>query len=82
MLSEIDRKEIIDIIKLTVNGKIDRLHTKVDNHHIEMEAFITRLDPVIDAMGWLSTTRRAVTWIGGIAGSLAAVFTLNNIFQK
>ena len=82
MLSEKDRKEIIEIIQLTVNGKIDRLHIKVDAQQESLDTFIKKLDPVIDAMGWLNTTKKMIAWVGGIAGSLAAIFALSNLFQR
>jgi hypothetical protein len=81
MLSDKDREEIKEIIQLTVNGKIDKLHVKVDGQRDDLNLFIAKLDPVIDAMGWLNTTKRAVTWVGGLAGSIAAVFALQNYFN-
>lgn len=81
MLSDNDREEIKEIIKLTVNGKIDKLHDKVDRQKEDFDILISKLDPVIDAIGWLNTTKRAVTWVGGVAGSVAAVFALQNYLK-
>lgn len=81
MLSKEDRDDIISIIKLTVNGKIDKLHDKVDGQQDQLNSFIQKLEPVIDAVSWINTSKRAVTWMGGVAASVAAIFALNNYLK-
>lgn len=80
-LSKQDREEIVGIIKLTVNGKIDGLHEKVDNQQTNLAAFIEKLDPVIEAMGWLNTTKKVTTWVGGLAISVASIIALGKYFN-
>ena len=73
-LSTKDKEEIVTIIKTTVNGKIDRLDQKLEAHLIKM-------DPVIDGLAWLSSSRQFVLWVGGIAASVASIIAAINIFR-
>lgn len=75
-LSKKDTEEIVLIIKTTVNGKIDKMDQKLEEHCSEHMAFIEKLDPVIDGLQWLNTTRRFVLWAGGIVASIAGILTI------
>lgn len=73
-LSTKDKDEIIAIIKITVNGKIDSLDQKLDAH-------LEKMDPVIDGLAWLSSSRKFILWVGGIAASVASIIAAINILR-
>ena len=66
-LSTQDRKEIADIIRHTVNGKIDQLSLR----HERLEQ---RLDPIIDGLKWIEVTRKFVIWVAVPTTALIALF--------
>lgn len=47
---EIIKEVIRDEIKITVNGKIDRLNSQ--------------LEPLLLGLGWIQTTQRFIKWTG------------------
>lgn len=53
-----------DEIKVTVNGKIDNLTKMLDNHIAEHDKLTEKLDPLVDAVRWINTSRKFVVWIG------------------
>lgn len=80
-LSKLDRDEITSMIKVTVNGKIDKMSDKLDQH-IDMHSSIqTELTTVVDAIRWINTTRKFILWIGATAAAVASFFTLGNYFK-
>ena len=58
-LSKQDKKEIIEIIVKTVNGKIDKLDAKLDAHLTEISTFID---------GWrgAKVIGNTIKWIAGV----------------
>jgi hypothetical protein len=75
-LSKLDREEIKGIIKLTVNGKIDRIDEKLDAHIETHSKIANELEIVVDAVKWISTTRKFVLWVGGFFGSVGTIVAL------
>lgn len=66
-LSVKDKEELVGVIKLTVNGKIDKLNEKLDKH-------IENMEPVIDGLHWIESTRKFVLWVGAPIGAVLAFF--------
>ena len=69
-LSTEDRKEIVDIITLTVNGKIDRLDRKFTEHQDEMA-------PIVEGWKTVKNGRNFIVWIGAplaVMGAMLAFF--------
>lgn len=66
-LSEEDKKEIADIIKATVNGKIDALSRKVE--------------PITDIFEtWSHLKAQAMFWIGGLLALGGAIQALQALW--
>lgn len=65
-LSTQDRKEIANIIKQTINGKIDNLTIR----HDKLEQ---KLDPLIDGLQWIETTRKFIIWVAVPVTALIAL---------
>ncbi len=42
-------KQIQETIEITVNGKIDKISTKIDEHNTKHEADMVRILPVLEA---------------------------------
>ena len=53
-----------DEIKFTVNGKIDRLNEKFDKHIAEHDKLAEKIDPLVDAVRWINSSRKFIIWIG------------------
>ena len=70
-LSQEDKKEIVEIIQTTVNGKIDRLSDKFDVHAKEMA-------PIRQGWETVQNGRRFIIWI---AAPLAAIGALISFFK-
>jgi len=51
------RDTVHTTIKEVVNGKIDKLSDKLDEH-------IRVMEPVKDALSWVNTTQKFVKWTG------------------
>lgn len=75
-LSNTDREEIGQLIRTVVNGNIIRLEGKLDGHIEKHEEIYTELTAIVEAVQWINTSKRFITWFGGIAGGLAATWTL------
>lgn len=82
-LSNEDREEIANTIRLVVNGNIKRIEEKLDGHierHNEMaelySGIIDNLKPVADAVEWINTTKKIVLWVGGIAAAIGGILAL------
>lgn len=67
-LSKTDREEIIDIIRLTVNGKIDRLTISLEDHKEEMK-------PIVDGWRTVSLGRNFILWISATLASIGIIVT-------
>lgn len=74
-------RQLLDVvekkIQTTVNGKIDKMNEKLDKHVTEHEQLMDKLDPIVDAVQWINTTKNYVMWISGLiaaVGSAIAVF--------
>jgi hypothetical protein len=72
-LTNEERKEIQEIIKLTVNGKIDRLTNLVETH-------IVTVAPVVEAVMWINSTRKFLLYFSSIAIAIASFVTLYKLF--
>lgn len=51
------RAAVREEIRSTVNGKIDALSKKLDDH-------IVLMAPVKDALNWVNTTQKFIKWTG------------------
>ena len=65
------RQEITTTIKLVVNGKIDRITEKLDNHmdsaqsHWEKSnSFMTEMVPLQDALHTVQSLNKFIKWLG------------------
>ncbi len=87
-LSNEDRQEIANTIKLVVNGNIKRVEDKLDGHiekHTELlikhQELITNLEPVVEAVQWINTTKKAAVYFGGfilaVGGLIGSITALN-----
>jgi hypothetical protein len=82
-LSNHDREEISNTIRLVVNGNIKRVEQKLDAHienHTQLvtvyEKIADDLKPVAEAVGWINTTRKFSLWISGFVLAIAGVLTI------
>jgi len=67
-LSHEDRQEIVDIITLTVNGKIDQLNQKFSEHKEEME-------PIVKGWRTVNNGRNFIIWVGAPLAVIGAIVT-------
>lgn len=79
-LSTQDREEISLTIRTVVNGNIKRVEEKLDNH-IEthdkaFEGVFKTLEPVVEGVRWINTTRKFVLWIAGFAIAITGTLTI------
>jgi len=70
-LSPEDRQEIADIVKETVNGKIDRLSESFSEHKEEME-------PIVKGWRTVNNGRNFIVWVGA---PLAVIGTIVTFFK-
>lgn len=83
------REEIAQSIKINVNGKIDRIENKMDNHNLSHENDMARIMPVIEAYEnnerRLEDAKATGKFIGGAIAFGTAVgmlyLTIKQIFQ-
>jgi hypothetical protein len=80
-LSKLDREEIKDIIKITVNGKIDKIDAKLDKHIETHGEAAAELRTVVEAVRWIGSTRKFVLWIGGLFGSIGTIVALFKVID-
>lgn len=80
-LSAEDREEITNLIKVVVNGNIKRVEEKVDRNAEQHLILIERLNPIVEAVMWINTTRKALLWIASIAVSIASTLSLYNLLK-
>lgn len=79
-LSVEDREEITNIVKTTVNGKIDKMNDKLDVHIEQHNSVVDEIRVVIEAVQWINSTRKFMIWGGGIVAALVSYFAFwNNI---
>jgi hypothetical protein len=78
---EVMRSEIAFAVKMNVNGKIDNLSSKIDDHNTKHEKDMERMMPVIEAFEGaqddLRTARkggRVVLWIAAAITSLGGAY--------
>lgn len=74
---------LVKTIKETVNGKIDRLHEKVDAHNASHEAdmkevkgHIEEVKPILEAYNGTKAVGNLIKWVGGIILTVAATWAL------
>lgn len=73
------REAVREQITITVNGKIDKLNTKVDNLISDFSAYKEENQPMTDLFKAANTGRKAVIWI---STTLAAVGTIYYSIKK
>ena len=79
-LSTQDREEISLTIRTVVNGNIKRVEEKLDNH-IEnhdkaFEDVFKTLEPVVEGVQWINTTRKFSLWVAGFVVAIAGAVTI------
>jgi ATP-dependent 26S proteasome regulatory subunit len=81
-------KSISDNIKITVNGKIDKIALNVTDlgEHLKqqdlaIETINNKIKPVVGSMEWFSTTVRLFLWIGGIAAAAYGILRVLEILK-
>ncbi len=62
-----------DEIRVTVNGKIDNLTKMLDKHIAEHDKLSEKLDPLLDAVRWINTSRKFIVWIGVPVATVGAM---------
>lgn len=77
---------IAEAVKVTVNGKIDKISTKLDEHIQQHEQDRKDLQPMIEAFkgkSWLSKQIvSSVIVLGGFGGLMAGIAEIFNLFIK
>lgn len=73
-LSKQDKEEITLLIHTVVNGNIRRVEDKVDRLN-------SNIDPLIEAVAWITTTKKVVIWVSGFVVSIASVVASLNIIR-
>ena len=73
-----DREEIIDVIRHTVNGKIDKLDAKLQVHMDKHDEQWDQVRPVVEGFQGAKVVGNSFKWLGGIALTAAALFALFN----
>ena len=75
-----DRTFIENVIKTTVNGKIDRLTDKVDQHHAKHEEdmrdvreHIEQTRPIIEAYQGGKALGSLAKWVAGVGAALIVI---------
>ena len=81
-MSPEDREAIVAVIKETVNGKIDRLTDKMDEHNRthetdmkEVRAHIEETKPIIDAYKGSKVLGEFIKWVAGVGAALLLVWS-------
>ncbi len=80
-LSVEDREEITNIVKTTVNGKIDKMNATLDVHIEQHNSVVDEIRVVIEAVQWINSTRKFMVWVGGIAAAVASFFAVLNLLK-
>lgn len=73
-LSKEDREEITILIHTVVNGNIRRVEEKVD-------LLNSNINPILEAVMWVNTTKKVTVWVAGFIVSLASVIASYNIIK-
>jgi len=75
------KEEVSKTIKVTVNGKIDRLREDIKKHKVETDIKFASFQPIIDAYKATNTLGKGVVWsakiiisIGIVAGGIITFF--------
>lgn len=56
-----------------LNGKIDHLTKMFDDHLTEHDKLTEKLDPLLDAVRWINTSRKFIVWIGVPIATMGAM---------
>lgn len=64
---EESKKVIKEVIQTVVNGKIDRMSQKLDDHVIQHQGEMEDLRPIIEAYKGSKIVGELIKWVGGIA---------------
>ena len=79
-MTQEDRDAIIAVIKETVNGKIDRLTDKVEQHNVRHEEDMTEVrqhmadvKPMLDALNGSKVLGSLIKWIAGIVAAIVLI---------
>lgn len=60
-------------IKITVNGKIDRIDKKMDAQDVILRSLDERIKPFEDGISWFTRAKNGAGWMAGFTGSLAII---------
>lgn len=76
-----DREAIIAVIKQTVNGKIDRIESKIDLHNArheedmqEVKAHIEEVKPILDAYNGSKVLGNLIKWLASVGVAAALLY--------
>lgn len=73
MVAQAVEKTVPPIIAATVNGKIDKLDTKFDEHIEQHKADMEELRPYIQAKGSLTFIFKSIVSMGSLAAAWLAI---------
>lgn len=80
---DILKEHIVTVIKSTVNGKIDAIEKKIDQHNfkheadlVEIKEHIAETKPVIEAYKGLNTAGNLVKWIAGVGTAIGVLWVM------
>lgn len=77
------KQHVAETIKITVNGKIDKLNDKIDNYIKEDNEWKEKAEPVIEMGINARGASAAVLWIAGIVIAVGGAWLMiRNLFFK
>ena len=60
-------------IKVTVNGKIDRIDKKMDAQDVILKSLDERIRPFEAGVGWVARTKEGLIWLAGFVTPMIIV---------
>lgn len=67
---------VADSVKVTVNGKIDKIADHLVEQDRNLEALSKKIKPLDSARTWFQELGRVIVYVGGISLALAAIIEL------
>lgn len=61
-------------IKITVNGKIDRIDKKMDAQDVILKSLDERIKPFEDGISWFTRAKNGAGWVAGFSASIALIW--------
>lgn len=78
-----DRKAIEDVIRATVNGKIDAINAKIDQHNErheddmkDVKEHIEKTRPIVEGLQGAKVIESALKWLAGVAAAYIVIKSL------